>query len=63
LFGDFAAEDDGNLAGLGDSAVGIEQTLAQLIERGSPMKDQLSQNSTARRTADAGSPLVCALVR
>lgn len=41
LLGDFAAEDDGDLVRLADRAVGVEQSLAQLVERGAPMKDQI----------------------
>ena len=37
----FAAEDDRDLVRLADRAVGVEQTLAQLVERGPPMKDQV----------------------
>jgi hypothetical protein len=36
-----ATEDDGDLVRLADRAVGIEQTLAQLVERGAPMEDQV----------------------
>ena len=38
---DLATEDDGDLVRLADCAVGVEQSLAQLVERGSPMKDQI----------------------
>ena len=41
LLGDFAAEDDRDLVRLADCAVGVEQSLAQLVERGPPMKDQI----------------------
>ena len=41
LFGDLATEDDGDLVGLADRAVGVEQTLAQLVEGGPPTKDQV----------------------
>jgi hypothetical protein len=41
LLGDFAAEDDGDLVRLADRAVGVKQSLAQLVERGAPMKDQI----------------------
>ena len=41
LPGDLAAEDDGDLVRLADRAVGVEQSLAQLVECGSPMKDQV----------------------
>jgi hypothetical protein len=41
LPGDLAAEDDGDLVGLADRAVGVEQPLAQLVKRGAPMKDQI----------------------
>jgi hypothetical protein len=41
--------------------VGVEQTLAQLVERGSSMKDQLLRRiRPARRTAGADSPPACA---
>jgi hypothetical protein len=38
---DFAAKDHGDLVGLTDGAVGVQKTLAQLIERGSPTKNQV----------------------
>ena len=41
LLGDLATEDHGDLLGLTDSAIGIQQSLAELIQRGSPMKDQI----------------------
>jgi hypothetical protein len=40
-WGDFAAKDHGDLVGLADGAVGIQKSLAQLIERGSSTKDQV----------------------
>src|ERR1700745_4352450 len=41
LLGDFAAEYDRDLVRLAGRAIGVEQALAQLVERGSPMKDQV----------------------
>src|SRR6266568_2078453 len=41
MLGDLAAEDDGDLVRLTDRAVGVEQTLTQLVERGAPVKDQV----------------------
>jgi len=35
-FGDFAAEDHRDLVRLPDGAVGIQQALAQVVERGAP---------------------------
>jgi hypothetical protein len=46
MLGDFAAEDDRDLVGLADRAVGVEQTLAQLVERGSPMNELDPENET-----------------
>src|SRR5262249_39950000 len=40
-FGDLAAEDHRELAGLADRAVGIQQALAQGVERRPPMEDQV----------------------
>ena len=39
--GDLATEDRGNLFGLPDRSVGIQQSLAELILCGSPVKDQV----------------------
>ena len=41
IFGDLAAEDGGDLAGLADGAVGIQESLVQLIQRSAPVKDQV----------------------
>jgi len=41
LLGDLAPEDDRDLVRLSDRAVGVEKALAQLVEGGSPMKDQV----------------------
>src|SRR4029077_4572595 len=41
VFGDPAAEDGGDLAGLADGAVGIQESLVQVIQCGAPMKDQV----------------------
>ena len=38
---DLAAENGGDLAGLADGAVGIQQSLVEAIECGAPMKDQV----------------------
>jgi len=41
MLADLAAEDDGDLVRPTDGAVGVEQTLTQLVERGAPAKDQV----------------------
>ena len=41
LFGDLAAEDDGDLVRLADGPVGVEQTFPQFVERGAATKDQI----------------------
>jgi hypothetical protein len=41
LLRDLATEDDRDLVRLADRAVGVEQALAELVERGSPIKDQV----------------------
>src|SRR6476660_7079210 len=41
VLGDFAAEDHGDLVGLADRAIGIQQSLAELIDCGPPAKDQV----------------------
>jgi hypothetical protein len=41
LLGDLATEDDRDLVRLADCAVGVEQSLAELVESGSPIKDQV----------------------
>ena len=41
ILGDLATEDGGDLAGLADGAVGIQQPLVEAIECGTPMKDQV----------------------
>ena len=41
LLGDFATEDDRDLVRLADGAVGVEQAFAELVESGSPIKDQV----------------------
>jgi hypothetical protein len=46
LPGDLAAEDRGNLFGLPDRSVGIQQSLAELIQCGPPVKDQVVEYST-----------------
>ncbi len=39
--GDFAAEDGGDLVWLADGPVGVEEPLAELVERGAAMEDQV----------------------
>ena len=39
--GDLAAEDGGDLAGLADGAVGIQESLVQLIQCSAPVKDEI----------------------
>jgi len=41
VFGDFPPEDDGDLVGLPDGAIGIEKSLAQLIEGGAATEDEV----------------------
>ena len=41
IFGDFATEDHGDFLGLSDGAVGIQQSVAELIQCRSPVKDQV----------------------
>ena len=41
LLGDLATEDHGDLLGLADGTIGIQQSLAELIQCGSPVKDQV----------------------
>jgi hypothetical protein len=38
--GDLAAEDDGDLVRLADRAVGVEESLAQLVERGARIRSK-----------------------
>ena len=63
LLGDLATEDDGDLVWLADGAVGVEQALAELVECGASIKDQVVAEFDPRRTADVDSPLVGALRR
>ena len=56
LLGDFAAEDDRDLVRLPDRAVCVEQTLAQLVERGADWKIKLSQNSTYEKNSRCWQP-------
>ena len=39
--GDLAAEDDGELVGLANSPVGIQQPFAQLVQGGTPPEDEI----------------------
>jgi hypothetical protein len=41
LFGDPGAEDGGDLIGLADGAIGIEQTFPQPVERRAALKDEV----------------------
>src|ERR1700751_1738764 len=41
VLGDLAAEDGGDVAGLADGAIGIQQSLVEPIECGAPVKDQV----------------------
>ena len=41
ILGDLAPEDRGDLAGLADGAVGIQQSLVQVLESSAPVKDQV----------------------
>jgi hypothetical protein len=64
MLADLAAEDDGDLVRLADGAVGVEQTLTQLVERGAPVKDQVVAVLDLREEQAVLTPLlVCALFR
>jgi len=39
--GDFATKDGRDLVGLANSAIGVEKTLSQCIQRGATLKDQI----------------------
>ena len=41
VLGDLATEDHGDLVRLADCAIGIQHSLAELIDRGPPVKDQV----------------------
>ena len=41
LLGDLTTEDRGDLVGLADGTISVEQSLAELIQCGSAMKDQI----------------------
>ena len=41
VLGDLTAENGGDLAGLTDGAVGIQESLVQLIQCGAPMKEEV----------------------
>ncbi len=41
LLGHLASEDGRDLVGLADGAVGIQETLAELVQSGAPMEDQV----------------------
>ena len=41
VLGDLSAEDGGDLAGLADRAIGIQESLVQLIQFCAPVKDQV----------------------
>jgi hypothetical protein len=41
VLSDLATEDGGDLVGLADGAVGVQESLAQLIQCGAPVKDQV----------------------
>ena len=41
MFSDLATKDDGDLVGLSDGAIGIQQSLAQSIEGGAAMEDEV----------------------
>lgn len=41
FFGDLATEDNGDLVGLTDGAVGIEEPFSEFVEGGPPIKDQV----------------------
>ena len=61
LLGDLATEDHGDLLGLADGPISVQQFLAKLIQCGSPVKDQVVNNiRLGRRRAGADTPLLCA---
>ena len=41
VLGDLTTEDGGDLVGLADGAVGIQESLVQLIQCGAPVKDEV----------------------
>ena len=41
LFGDLAAEDHGDLVGLTDGSVGVQQPFAHFVQRGAAMEDEV----------------------
>jgi hypothetical protein len=62
LFGDFATEDESDLVGLADRAVGVEQTLAQLVEGGPPTENQVVAKFDLREeqpVLTTGLPALC----
>ena len=50
MLGDFAAKDGGDLIGLANRTIGIQEALPELIQGGSPAEDQIV---TALRTQKA----------
>ena len=61
LLGDFAAKDGGDLIGLANGTILIQEALPELIQRGSAAEDQIVTNiPLGRRRAGADSLLGCA---
>ena len=54
VLGDLTTEDRGDLVGLADRAVGIQQSLARLIQCSAPVKEFFRRASTAPNGARAG---------
>ena len=61
LLGDLATEDDGDLVRLADGAVGVEQALAELVERGVSIKDQVVAEFDLREEQPVLAPCLPAL--
>ena len=60
LLGDLATEDDGNLLGLADGTIGIQQSLAVELVRLAGERSGCHNIQLERRRAGADTPLLCA---
>jgi len=45
MVGDLATEDGGDLPGLADGAIGIQEALSQGVQGGAPMEDEIGRNT------------------
>ena len=63
VLADLATEDHGDLVGVADRSIGIEQPLPKLVQRRGDGRRGCRRTRPARRTTDAGSPLALALSR